>query len=67
MNKKLLYVLVFFGAIFVYYLFRSVMGGFSSTANPNAQVQKAQCIAQCRNEKLSENCDQYCLQQSLEK
>ncbi len=67
MNKKLLYVLAFFGVIFIYYLVRSMGSGFSSTVNPNAQVQKAQCVAQCRNNKLSDNCDQYCLQQSLNK
>lgn len=67
MNKKLLYFLAFLGAIFAYYLLQAVWGGISSTANPSAQVQRAQCLASCRDNKLSDNCDNYCLQRSLDR
>ena len=63
----MLYILAGLGVIFAYYLLQAVWSGFSSTAAPSTQVQKAQCIAQCRKDSLSPNCDQYCLEQSLNK
>ncbi|MEK7527479.1 MAG: hypothetical protein AAB574_00475 [Patescibacteria group bacterium] len=65
MKKPIVYILAVFGAVFVYYLLRAVWGGFSSTAAPNKMVQKAKCVAECRKNALSENCDQYCLDQSF--
>lgn len=67
MKKNLLYVLAVFGAIFIFYLLKAVWGGFTSTANPNVQIQKAKCVADCRNGSLSDNCDDYCIEQSLVK
>ena len=65
MNKKILYVLAAFGLVFVYYLFRAMWGGFSSTVAPNSQIQKAKCIADCRNNKLSSSCEQYCIDKTI--
>ncbi len=65
MNKNIIYVLAILGAIFAYYLFRAFLGGVTSTANPNAMVQKAKCMADCSKGNLSPNCDQYCLQKTL--
>lgn len=67
MNKKLLYFLAFLGLIFAYYLIKAFLGGVSSTTNPNAQIQKAKCLADCRKGDLSTNCDQFCLEQSINK
>lgn len=67
MKKAILYTLAVFGAIFIFYLLRAMWGGFSSTVNPGAQVQKAKCIAECRNNNLSDNCDNYCFEKSLGK
>jgi hypothetical protein len=67
MKKNIIYILAVFGLIFVFYLLKAVWGGFSSTANPSAQVQKAKCIAECRNDNLNDNCDNYCLQKQLER
>ena len=65
MNKNIIYVLAVVGALAVFYFLRIVFAGVASTANPNAQIQKAKCLADCRNGALSTNCDQYCLQKSL--
>lgn len=39
--KTMKYVLIVLGAIFAFYLIRAVIGGFSSTANPGAMIEKA--------------------------
>lgn len=67
MKKTILYILVIFGLIFVFYLLKAMWGGFTSTVNPGIQVQKAKCVADCRTNKLSDNCENYCLEKSLGK
>lgn len=67
MKKTLLYVLAIFGAIFTFYLLRAFWGGFSSTVNPSASFERGKCIADCRKGNLSDNCENYCLEQSIRK
>jgi len=67
MKKTLLYILAAFGLFFVFYLARAFWGGFSSTVNPNAAFQRGKCIADCRKGSLSDNCENYCLEQSIKK
>ena len=66
MKKTILYVLAVFGAIFIFYLLRSMWGGFSSTVNPNAQIQKAKCVSECRTNKLNTDCEGYCVTNTTE-
>ena len=66
MKKTVLYILAVLGAIFVIYLLKAVFAGFSSTANPGLQVQRAKCMGDCNENKLSDDCTQYCVDQMLE-
>lgn len=66
MKNVIVKVLIVLGAIFAFYLLKAMWGGFTSTANPGAQVQKAQCIAECREKSLSGNCETYCFEKSME-
>lgn len=63
MKKPLLYFFAILGIIFAYYLFQAMKSGFDSSFAPTTQVQKAKCLADCREQSLSENCDQYCVAQ----
>lgn len=66
MKNVIVKVLIVLGAIFAFYLLRAMWGGFASTVNPGAQVQKAKCVAECRDNNLSENCDTYCFEKSMQ-
>lgn len=64
--KKIILVLAAVGLVFVFYLLKVVWGGFLSTAEPNVQIEKAKCVASCRNGNLSNDCDGYCVSKTVE-
>jgi hypothetical protein len=66
MKKVIKKILIVLGIVFAFYLLKSLWAGFSSTANPSTQIQKAKCLADCRKNTPNNNCDQYCLDQTLE-
>jgi len=65
MKKILIYILAAIGIVTVIFFLRIMFSGVSSTVNTGVQVQKAKCMAECNKTKLSDNCNQYCLQKSL--
>jgi hypothetical protein len=67
MKKIILYIFAFFGLVFVLYLLSAFWSGFSSTVNPSAAFQRGKCVAECRKSNLSNNCENYCLEQTIKK